>query len=95
MKEIKIKTPYGVKNWSYIKRLFDMDTKGRTVKITVKGGVAEVMERPLDVDVIIKDVENCRKYRRRKQKLFKKGILIFPAAGHLSGLMPKKIRCGG
>lgn len=23
MKEIKIKTPYGEKNWSYVKRVFD------------------------------------------------------------------------
>ena len=27
-KEIKIKTPYGDKNWAYVKRLFDEDANG-------------------------------------------------------------------
>ena len=30
--EIKIKTPYGVKNWGYIKKLMDEDVKNQDLK---------------------------------------------------------------
>lgn len=31
-KEIKIKTPYGLKNWTYIKRLMDQDSQNIELK---------------------------------------------------------------
>lgn len=51
----KIKTPYGVKNWAYIKRLMDQDVKGNKVKIEVLGGVAEVTECPEHITIEILD----------------------------------------
>ena len=31
-KEIKIKTPYGVKNWTFVKRCFDNEVKNERVR---------------------------------------------------------------
>jgi len=45
-KEIKIKTPYGVKNWSFVKKCFDSDEVAKsqidTLKLEVKSYVEEL-----------------------------------------------------
>ena len=70
-----IATPYGKKRWGLIREALELyeseanpKTKSNLVRISVRGGVAELMSKPSEVAVEIYDWDNGQCVQQYKAK---------------------------